>query len=97
MRASEERALDERLLGGGGGRAGGGDEGGLKGREADFVDEDAAASGAAGAPGNEFSGGNHAPDGRRRVTQGGCGFCDGDAARGFESAGRVDGHGVIVA
>ena len=81
MRASEERALDERLLGGGGGRAGGGDE----------------ASGAAWAPGNEFSGGNHAPDGRRRVTQGGCGFCDGDAARGFESAGRGDGHGVIVA
>ena len=97
MRASEERALDERLLGGGGGRAGGGDEGGLKGREADFVDEDAAAFPAAGAPGNEFSGGNHAPDGRRRVTQGGRGFCDGDAARGFESAGRVDGHGVIVA
>ena len=28
--------MDERLLGGGGGRAGGGDEGGLKGREADF-------------------------------------------------------------
>lgn len=97
-RASEEHALDEGLLGGGGGGAGGGDEGGLEGGEADFVDEDAAAFPAAGTPGDEFAGGDHAPDGGGGVVEGGGGVCDADAARGFEGAVvMVGGHGVIVA
>lgn len=90
------------MLGWGGGRAGGGDEGGLEGGEADFVDEDAAAFPATRAPGDEFAGGDHAPDGGGGVVEGGGGVCDADAARGFEwgrvlRGMQVGGHGGIVA